>query len=540
MHLWNPVGFPLVDQDEGHYMRRAMQVLEGFGPQDLGYVHPYDHPYFGQLFLASVLNVIGYPELLQPKVGDIHSIEMLYFVPRVLMGILAVIDTFLVYKIAETRYNRKVAFIAATLFAVMPFTWILRRAILDSIQLPLILLSILFALYTRNSTPSKAVYSNNNVKCRPQNLNLLTIYLSGIFLGLATFMKIPAISIVPLIALIYAYNKNFKALGLWLVPVILIPLIWPLYAISQGQLDEWLDGVIWQTGRLGRPLSDEMETMFFKIDPLLIALAAIALVYSRIKRDYFLLLWAIPYLIILFLVDWVYFFHFILVFPAFCIAIALLFADLGKRKFKSRILRPLIFSIIGVTIVFGSVNNIMLITMNLNSSYFDLVSLVSRQLPSQNINDSNYSKFNDYSSPNYDNYSRNNTVTLVGPNGGWSFFWLIKYVFDRDVDYEWFERGVDYIKGPIKSEKFLLMVDREMRYAIFFTDSNEQHIRQVKMLYNNSTTLDYFFGDTLPYPLKKYPYTNIIDDIDVRREVIRMRGVDWTTPIEIRANYWDH
>src|ERR671910_777080 len=187
MHLWNPVGFPLVDQDEGHYMRRAMQVMEGLGPQDLGYVHPYDHPYFGQIFLASVLNVLGYPDVLQPKVGDIHSIEMLYFIPRVLMGVLAVIDTFLVYKIAETRYNRKVAFIAATLFAVMPFTWILRRAILDSIQLPLILLSILFALYTRNSTPSKAVYSNNNVKCRPQNLNLLTIYLSGIFFGLATF-----------------------------------------------------------------------------------------------------------------------------------------------------------------------------------------------------------------------------------------------------------------------------------------------------------------------------------------------------------------
>ena len=37
MHLWNPVGFPLVDHDEGHYMRRAMQVLEGLGPQDLGY-----------------------------------------------------------------------------------------------------------------------------------------------------------------------------------------------------------------------------------------------------------------------------------------------------------------------------------------------------------------------------------------------------------------------------------------------------------------------------------------------------------------------
>src|SRR5918993_3243660 len=360
-HLWNPIGFPMFHVDEGHYMRRAMNVLQGFGPQesistyDLGY----DHPYFGQLFLASVLNVIGYPELLQPKVGDIHSIEMLYFVPRVLMGILAVIDTFLVYKIAETRYNRKVAFIAATLFAVMPFTWILRRAILDSIQLPLILLSILFALHTSNSTPLKVVYSKKNVKYSPQNLNILTIFLSGVFLGLAIFMKIPAFSIVPLIALIYAYNKNFKALGLWLVPVVLIPMIWPAYAISQGQFDEWVDGIQWQTGRgFSRSLSDEIKTVFSKIDPLLFALAAIGLVYAWIKKDYFLLLWVIPYLIILFLVDWVYFFHFILVFPAVCIAVALLFIDLAKKKFKTKILRPLIFSLVGAIVVVGSINSL--------------------------------------------------------------------------------------------------------------------------------------------------------------------------------------
>jgi hypothetical protein len=541
MHLWNPVGFPAIHVDEGHYMRRAMQVLEGLGPQESisVYVFAYDHPYFGQIFLASVLNVLGYPDVLQPKVGDIHSIEMLYLVPRLLMGVLAVIDTFLVYKIAETRYNRKVAFIAATLFAVMPFTWILRRAILDSIQLPLILLSILFALYTRNSTPPKVVYSKKNVKYSTQNLNILTIFLSGIFLGLAIFMKIPAFSIVPLIVLIYVYNKNFKALGLWLVPVILIPMIWPVYAISQGQLDEWLDGVVWQTGRLGRPLSNEMETIFSKIDPLLLALAIIGLVYARIKRDYFLLLWAIPYLIILFLVDWVYFFHFILVFPAFCIAIALLFTDLGKIKFKAKIIRPLIFSIIGVIIVFGSINSIMLITTNLNSSYFGLVSSISRHLPNQDTNDNN-NNFNNYDSYKNGNNYGNNTVTLVGPNGGWSFFWLVKYVFDRDVDYEWFELGTDYIKGPIKSEKFLLMVDREMRYAIFFTNSSDkQQVSQVKMLYDNSTPLDYFFGDTLRYNLDKYPYTNVVDDIDVPREVIRMRGVDWTSPIEIRANYWD-
>ncbi len=33
-HLWNPIGFPVFEQDEGHYMRRAMQVMEGFGPHE--------------------------------------------------------------------------------------------------------------------------------------------------------------------------------------------------------------------------------------------------------------------------------------------------------------------------------------------------------------------------------------------------------------------------------------------------------------------------------------------------------------------------
>ena len=86
------------------------------------------HPYFGQIFLAGVLGIVGYPDsLLNPSdTGDgddiLHSVEMLYLVPRVLMGLLAVADSFLIYKITERRYhNRNVALIAAILFAVMPY-----------------------------------------------------------------------------------------------------------------------------------------------------------------------------------------------------------------------------------------------------------------------------------------------------------------------------------------------------------------------------------------------------------------------------------
>ena len=64
-HLFNPIGFPCVHPDEGVYMRRAMYVLKGLGPQDPYY--PYDHPYFGQLFLAGVFKLIGYPNSLNPS-----------------------------------------------------------------------------------------------------------------------------------------------------------------------------------------------------------------------------------------------------------------------------------------------------------------------------------------------------------------------------------------------------------------------------------------------------------------------------------------
>ena len=105
-HLFNPVGFPPLHPDEGHYMRRAMQVLKGMGPQESvrTYPYPYDHPYFGQLFLAAALGMVGYPpHTLIPTSSFSHSntivyhnlvklIQMLYLVPRVIMGLLAFVN----------------------------------------------------------------------------------------------------------------------------------------------------------------------------------------------------------------------------------------------------------------------------------------------------------------------------------------------------------------------------------------------------------------------------------------------------------------
>jgi hypothetical protein len=67
-HLWNPYGFPNLFYDEGVYMRRAMHVMEGLGPQEAYY---YDHPFFGQIFLAGALTIVGYPESVHPS-ADLH------------------------------------------------------------------------------------------------------------------------------------------------------------------------------------------------------------------------------------------------------------------------------------------------------------------------------------------------------------------------------------------------------------------------------------------------------------------------------------
>ena len=98
-HLWNPIGFPAVWVVEGQYMQRAMQVLEGEGlhePRNI-FAHFYDHPFFGQIFLAGMLAATDYPSSpTKSSPLSINSFALLYRGPSLFMGILALFDRFLV------------------------------------------------------------------------------------------------------------------------------------------------------------------------------------------------------------------------------------------------------------------------------------------------------------------------------------------------------------------------------------------------------------------------------------------------------------
>ncbi|HJT47152.1 MAG TPA: hypothetical protein VJ729_03135 [Nitrososphaeraceae archaeon] len=552
-HLFNPIGFPSIDHDEGHYMRRAMEVLNGLGPQESKDVfpNPIDHPYFGQIFLAGTLRLVGYPGSLDPSIitkgssntsDAVNTTEMLWLVPRALVGLLAVVDTFLIYKIAERRYNNKtIALIASILFGVMPLSWMTRRIFLESIQLPLILSSILAAVYLKDSKriQNAAVLIIGAKNSKTFKITSLVL-LSGIFLGLAIFTKVPAFTMIPVIGffvytntnagsndkldgyskrllkLFHLNTMNIKMLGLWFIPVILIPLIWPLYSISVGySFDYWLDRVIYQASRLGQaPLVAALNDSFI-FDPVFIILGFAGLIYAVvIKREYFLLLWAIPFLIFLYKINWVMPFHLVPLFPLFSIAAAVLIVDVSniigrkKRIIVGRIL-PLV-TISGIAI-FGLVSTIMIITTNINSSFFEVSALVAREISltdNDNDNDnssSSISSANDTSVGSKSNINSN--VILLGPHPVWSIFWIPRFVLNETFSF----RMVDAQHGlskDIKNAKVLMISDSRFVRTIS-KDVLKQPIANLRTIYLNTNPLATFQVKPFPYNTTEYPYTNL-------------------------------
>jgi len=218
------------------------------------------------------------------------------------------------------------------------------------------------------------------------NRRFVITLLSGVLLGLAIFTKIPVSIMVLLVGfLVFTNNKNnFKVLGIWLIPVILIPMIWPVYAISTGHLNDWLKGVYYQTHRGARTFFSLLN-LFFKADPVLFIVGIAGLVFAALRRDYFLLLWAIPFLIALYFVGWVLIYHFIPLLPVLCIAGAKLLLEIpNKIRFKS-IARISLSVIVAGLLIFGISTTFLLITSNANSFYIEGALFLTQYLEANNV-----------------------------------------------------------------------------------------------------------------------------------------------------------
>lgn len=314
VHLWNPVGFPDIFFDEGVYMRRAMHLAETGDPQE---AFLYDHPYFGQIILAGFLKAAGFPE------SAAASPDAPYLAPRILMGLLAVLDTYLVHRIVGARFGRRAAILAAVLFAAMPMTWMLRRIVLDGLALPLVLSSILLALHSGSGSARRG---GALVLC------------SAALLGLAAFTKLTAVSMVPVVAYIVVSSRGWRALPMWLALAAAVPAMWPAAALRAGEARLWLDGVLWQAGRQAGAAGERLAAATaanFAADPVLMGLGLAGAVYAAARRRLLLVLWIGPF-VPLAAATYFQYFHYILVLPAMCAAAAFMIDDVASR----RIARP--------------------------------------------------------------------------------------------------------------------------------------------------------------------------------------------------------
>jgi Dolichyl-phosphate-mannose-protein mannosyltransferase len=517
-----------------------MYVLHGLGNVDplTTYGHPYDHPYFGQLLLAGLLKIINYPALLNLFVsmpssyslGDSsadlsYSIDLLHLIPRLLIGTLATLDTFLIYKIAEHSYNsRTVAFIASLLFAVMPITWLTRKILLENLLLPLLLLSILFAVYYRKNSESKTHQINTRAK------QLILISISGIFLGLAIFTKLTAFTMIPLVGylILGRADKNFRHIILWIIPVTMIPLAWPIDAIINGELDLWLRDIIWQTQRQGASLLDSL-TSFFQIDPVLVILGITSLVYAEIKRDFLILLWATPFLFFLFLVGFVSFFYLILLISLICIAGGKFIEDLVIKINNIKRRQIIVFTIILSTSIFGMLNTILLITIDANSSYLQVYTFVNQHIThdSNKYGDTSEQQINDQSSEKDYEYN-DGRITLIGNMWTRAYYWIPKYVFDKDVNIILLPTSRSSLP-TINTERILLKLDNHIQHLLRHnnSDNNIQDIKYLNWIktVNSSTYKIAVFTEKSPKDYNVYPYSGSMN---------HNVGISAT---EFRANY---
>ena len=292
-----------------------------------------------------------------------------------------------------------------------------------------------------------------------QQPHLLSALLSGIFLGLAIFTKIPAITFIPLIGyLVYSGSKrSFKFLAVFIVPVLLIPLLWPTYSIIVNEYDKWLDGIEFQTTRASKPLQDSIISMFYT-DPVITVLGIGGTIFAFVlRKDIFYILWILPFLLFLYFIDYVSPFFLVLLLAPFCVAAAAMIEDLirrmvQKRKRLDRVAPLVVIVVIGL---FGLASTTPLILQNDNSDYFQVISVVSQQLPGLVNEGDNTDSFG----VNLDN----DKMTIIGSP---SYYWILQYVFDKP-EYNYKTQfnliGKNTVENIVEqSEKVLLIADRNI------------------------------------------------------------------------------
>jgi hypothetical protein len=226
------------------------------------------------------------------------------------------------------------------------------------------------------------------------------------------------------------------------------------------------------------------------------------LVYAAIKRDFVILLWIIPFMIFIFVVGYVSYWHLIPLFPAFCIVAAKLIGDLSSKISNKKIQKIAPYAIISGIGLFGLLTTTMLITMNMTSFHYEVEAFLAQRIQDMN-------------------YTTDNKITVLATN---YWLWLPIYVFDENHnnDYKNF-----YAKGQITTDKILFVAGENFIRTMVRDNRTRENVKELRMLYDKSKILTTIeekdFGNLYP---DRYPYS-AISNLDPKA----------SKRIEIRANY---
>ena len=152
----------------------------------------------------------------------------------------------------------------------------------------------------------------------------------------------------------------------WLIPIILIPSVWPLYAMSVGEIDLWEKGLLHQVHREDRRA--QIIQSFFDTDSMLLILGLAGLIYCCLRKNWIVILWIVPFLVFVYVHGWFNPFHWVIALPAFCIGGAALVIELVQRMKFVRIKKSLTQIIICAIITgIGLFNTFIIINLNIES-----------------------------------------------------------------------------------------------------------------------------------------------------------------------------
>jgi hypothetical protein len=320
--------------------------------------------------------------------------------------------------------------------------------------------------------------------------------LSGVFLGIAIFTKIPAFTMIPLVAfLIYRKNnRSLKALGIWFVPVILIPLIWPAQSILAGAFTSWTNDVLWQINRENAGLP-WIVFLLAITDPFIFAAGFGGLAYSFVRRDYFILLWILPFMAFLGVLGYTNFFYWIPILPALCIGAAKLLFDIIEKS-KKITQKTLTVAILSSIVVFGLTSTTLLIVTDVTSAQIESAAYVARYLDQTK-----------------DGAAGNPTV-VSNP----IYSWIFKYVFDKDHIFSDYR---DMLYFPVDTAKSRVLLIADPRFTLDIGNEDNQLLHE---LYSNTSTIATFKGKVTNFDLGLYPYTSMIENYEGSEVAIRLNN----------------